>query len=117
MTFEYDQDTRDLVNDFMAFVLSDFVVVNRGSWTVCHIRADMLDHLRMLEWCKNTLGRKHYGVKAGMFKLFAIPGRWYYDQHTFDILTRDGVRRRYWFKHASDFEMFKLVWFDEISGR
>lgn len=116
MRIEYDQATQDLVNNFMAFIMSDIVVANMGKWTVCHIRAEMSEHLKMREWCSVTLGKQHRGVKTGIFKLFAIPGRWYYDQATFDILN-NGVKRRYWFKNSSDFEMFKLVWFDELTGK
>lgn len=114
MKIQYDQATLDLANDFIALLLSDVVVDSQGRWTVCYIRTEIEQHCKMLEWCEQTLGRKHRGVKTGLFKLFAIPGRWYYDQGFGSLLNCNGARRRYWFKKSSDFEMFKLVWFDEI---
>mgnify|MGYP007090087016 CR=1 FL=1 len=116
MNFDYDQDTLDQVNDFLKFLLSDIVVHSQGRWTVCYIVTDIEQHCKMLEWCSQTLGRKHRGVKTGVFKLFAIPGRWYYDQGFGSLLNTSGVRRRYWFRNSSDFEMFKLVWFDELAS-
>jgi hypothetical protein len=110
-----DKYILDAVNDIINFLISDIVVYVKGKWIVCHIRADHATHDSMYSWCTDTLGKQHRGIKTGMFKLFTNFGRWQCDQHDLDILTGLGTRRCYWFRHANDFEMFKLVWFDEIT--
>jgi hypothetical protein len=115
MIIRYDKIAEDFANDFMSLITSSVVMFDIGVWTVCQINTEIDQHVKMKTWCEETLGRQHRGIKTTVFRIFSIPGRWYYDTSPLDSFLTHGICRRYWFKKSSDFEMFKLVWFDELA--